>query len=96
MGEGGCDLRCKMEKRRFLCPVGTEPYIVKTGEWRAERPVTDPKKCVRCATCWLYCPTQSIRDFRTHLGADLQYCKGCGICAEECPRHAIIMVLEEE
>lgn len=90
------DLRREMEKRRYLCPVGTELYIVKTGEWRAERPLTDPKKCVKCATCWLYCPTQSIRDYQTHLGADLQFCKGCGICAEECPRKAIAMVLEEE
>lgn len=85
-----------MEKRRFLCPVGTEPYVIKTGEWRAERPVTNRDKCVRCATCWLFCPTQSIKDFLTHFGANLEYCKGCGICARECPRNAITMVLEEE
>lgn len=27
---------------------------------------------------------------------DLNYCKGCGICANECPRKAITMVLEEK
>lgn len=85
-----------MEKKRFICPTGTELYIVNTGEWRAERPEADPRKCVRCATCWLYCPTQSIRDYGTHFGADLKFCKGCGICMVECPRHAIRMVLEEE
>jgi len=26
---------------------------------------------------------------------DLKYCKGCGICAEECARKAIRMVDEE-
>ncbi|MEM2686731.1 MAG: 4Fe-4S binding protein, partial [Thermoproteota archaeon] len=26
---------------------------------------------------------------------DYNYCKGCGICAEECPRKAITMVPEE-
>ncbi|MFQ5885170.1 MAG: 4Fe-4S binding protein, partial [Thermoplasmata archaeon] len=26
---------------------------------------------------------------------NLKYCKGCGICAEECPVKAIIMVREE-
>jgi pyruvate ferredoxin oxidoreductase delta subunit len=24
-----------------------------------------------------------------HINYD--YCKGCGVCAQECPRHAVIM-----
>ncbi|MFW5987746.1 MAG: 4Fe-4S binding protein, partial [Methanohalophilus sp.] len=27
---------------------------------------------------------------------DYDYCKGCGICANECPKEAIDMVLEEK
>jgi pyruvate ferredoxin oxidoreductase delta subunit len=27
---------------------------------------------------------------------DLDYCKGCSVCAHECPRMAISMVLEEK
>jgi pyruvate ferredoxin oxidoreductase delta subunit len=27
---------------------------------------------------------------------DLNYCKGCSVCAHECPRKAIEMVLEEK
>jgi pyruvate ferredoxin oxidoreductase delta subunit len=27
---------------------------------------------------------------------DLEYCKGCGICAEECPTKAIRMVEDEK
>jgi len=27
---------------------------------------------------------------------NLDYCKGCGICAKECPKDAITMVLEED
>ncbi|MHB8117168.1 MAG: 4Fe-4S binding protein [Methanothrix sp.] len=27
---------------------------------------------------------------------DLDYCKGCSVCANECPRMAITMVLEEK
>jgi pyruvate ferredoxin oxidoreductase delta subunit len=26
---------------------------------------------------------------------DLDFCKGCGVCAYECPKDAIEMVLEE-
>lgn len=26
---------------------------------------------------------------------DLDFCKGCGICAHECPKKAITMALEE-
>ncbi|MBW2031962.1 MAG: ferredoxin oxidoreductase, partial [Deltaproteobacteria bacterium] len=36
-----------------LCPVATEPLDIKTGDWRAERPVVDRERCVKCATCWL-------------------------------------------
>jgi pyruvate ferredoxin oxidoreductase delta subunit len=27
---------------------------------------------------------------------NLDYCKGCGVCAKECPRQAIVMKPEEE
>jgi pyruvate ferredoxin oxidoreductase delta subunit len=30
------------------------------------------------------------------VGIDLEYCKGCGICAEECPPNAIRMVREAD
>jgi pyruvate ferredoxin oxidoreductase delta subunit len=27
---------------------------------------------------------------------DLDYCKGCSVCAHECPRTCITMILEEK
>jgi Pyruvate/2-oxoacid:ferredoxin oxidoreductase delta subunit len=30
------------------------------------------------------------------LGIDYDHCKGCGICAEECPKDAIHMEEEEK
>ena len=79
-----------------LCPIATEYIVLKTGEWRAERPVVDRDRCVKCATCWVYCPTQCIVEKDGGFEADLEICKGCGICAEECPHHAIRMVEEQE
>jgi len=51
--------------------------------------------CNQCDTCWLYCPDVCILR-RDHEGyeIDYDYCKGCGVCAQECPRVAI--VIEEE
>jgi len=43
-----------------LCPIATELTVLRTGDWRAERPVVDRDKCVKCATCWTYCPTSAL------------------------------------
>lgn len=79
-----------------LCPIATDIIVMRTGEWRAERPVVMRSKCVKCATCWAFCPVQCIEEKPLWFEADLSRCKGCGICATECPHHAIIMVEEKE
>lgn len=65
-----------------------------TGSWRALRPVIIMERCTRCNMCWLYCPDAVIE--RDTFELDYAYCKGCGICANECPRKAIIMEREGE
>lgn len=79
-----------------ICAVATEFSTLLTGDWRALRPVVTRARCVKCATCWLYCPVQCIQERATWFEPGLATCKGCGICAEECPHHAIAMLEEAE
>ena len=66
-----------------------------TGSWRSDRPIWDFEKCIKCAFCWMYCPEACIHEREDgRYEADLDYCKGCGICANECPKEAITMVEE--
>ena len=61
-----------------------------TGSWRTSKPTTDPAKCIKCAICWMHCPDAAI--YAREDGVYVQnydYCKGCGICAQVCPKDAI-------
>ena len=67
----------------------------KTGGWKTFKPEFDEKKCIHCMKCVMYCPDICIpvkNDKR--LKANMNYCKGCGICSEVCPVKAIKMVKE--
>ncbi len=67
----------------------------KTGTWRALRPVVNQEKCIKCLMCWAYCPDMAIiRHEDDSISINYDYCKGCGICANECPVKAIEMVEE--
>ncbi|MCP4633327.1 MAG: 4Fe-4S dicluster domain-containing protein [candidate division Zixibacteria bacterium] len=57
----------------------------KTGSWRTERPIFLEKECTDCRICVLICPDGVIFGADSKYYADLDYCKGCGMCAEECP-----------
>lgn len=65
----------------------------KTGSWADKRPVVDKSKCIKCANCWIFCPDGAIKPVAGgFFEVDPNYCKGCGICAAECPAKAIEMV----
>ncbi|BBF42693.1 pyruvate:ferredoxin oxidoreductase, delta subunit [Lachnospiraceae bacterium KM106-2] len=68
--------------------------ITKNAGWRNERPVIDPKKCIGCGQCYLYCPDGVISFAEGEVSIDYDFCKGCGICSGICRRGAIRM--EEE
>jgi 2-oxoacid:acceptor oxidoreductase gamma subunit (pyruvate/2-ketoisovalerate family)/2-oxoacid:acceptor oxidoreductase delta subunit (pyruvate/2-ketoisovalerate family) len=63
----------------------------KTGSWRVFKPEYDKEKCTMCNFCWFYCPEGCIYRKEDRMDFDMDYCKGCGICANECPAEAIKM-----
>lgn len=78
-----------------LAPMATRLTTMLPGDWRALRPVVDRAKCVKCAVCWLFCPVQCITEKPRWFAARMDVCKGCGVCATECPQNAIAMVSED-
>lgn len=68
-----------------------------TGDWRSTLPVMQKERCIQCGLCWVFCPDAAqIQDSDGFFSVDLDYCKGCGICAKECPTGAIHMEKELE
>jgi 2-oxoacid:acceptor oxidoreductase delta subunit (pyruvate/2-ketoisovalerate family) len=50
--------------------------------------------CNECDNCWLYCPEMAVKKKDGEYEIDYDFCKGCGICANECPRRVIDVVPE--
>ena len=69
---------------------------VKTGEWRSEHPVVDASKCIKCGICQNFCPEGIMGKPGVVPTPDLDYCKGCVLCATECPVKCISMVKDEK
>ena len=56
--------------------------------------------CLNCDNCWTLCPDAAVLKLPDELKGEVRYvfdytyCKGCGLCARECPCGFIVM--EEE
>ncbi len=84
----------EMERGGIIPQAGNaEEYSV--GGWRNEHPVRDDEECIDCLFCWIYCPDIAIAvedESVKGLPISDKHCKGCGICAEVCPKDCIEMV----
>ena len=82
-----------------VIPKGGTSAEKDVSGWRTYRPIHDSEKCIHCMRCWIFCPDSAVKvkDGKV-VGIDYKYCKGCGICAQECPPKvkAITMKLESE
>jgi pyruvate ferredoxin oxidoreductase delta subunit len=68
-----------------------------TGDWRSKAPIWQEKNCIQCMMCWAVCPDNAVKvrgkaeqkDPKREVERgehDYAFCKGCGLCAEECPK----------
>lgn len=75
----------------------------KTGAWRTLKPNFLHEKCTACAICSRVCPegvayqTDRLNSAgKKYYDCDYNYCKGCSLCATECPFRAIEMEVEQK
>jgi NADPH-dependent glutamate synthase beta subunit-like oxidoreductase len=47
--------------------------------------------CISCDNCYYYCPDMAIRRVEGGYAVAEDYCKGCGLCVQECPTGSIAM-----
>jgi Pyruvate/2-oxoacid:ferredoxin oxidoreductase delta subunit len=85
---------------RFLVSnLAAEAEAKQEETWNQERALQEVERCLSCGTCNLclqcvsFCPDASIQldEDKAAVTIDLDHCKGCGICAYECPRGVITM-----
>jgi 2-oxoacid:acceptor oxidoreductase delta subunit (pyruvate/2-ketoisovalerate family) len=83
----------KTPRIRSASPQGT---LDKPQRIASARRCFECGTCTFCMRCYDYCPDLAIQmnGKAKERAIDYDHCKGCGICAEECPRGAISWVHE--
>ncbi len=74
----------------------------KNAGWRNVRPAIDAAACTGCLQCYWLCPdgtvfkVDQVEPTGAPVAIDLDFCKGCGVCAKACKFDAIAMIPESE
>ncbi|MGE5838746.1 MAG: 4Fe-4S dicluster domain-containing protein [Deltaproteobacteria bacterium] len=84
------------EKAPRLHPASPQGILDKTQSMASARRCFQCGACTFCMKCYDYCPDLSIHmdEKAKERAIDYDHCKGCGICAEECPRGVISWIHE--
>lgn len=80
------------ESRRSFTEVNLG--LIREAAWEEARRCFNCGVCNRCDLCLVFCPDVAISHADGGYAIALEYCKGCGVCAEECPRGALVMTRE--
>ena len=87
-------VRPRLEKARLTGDFGEV-----VGGLDADTALYEARRCLSCGNCfgcdncYGVCPDNAVLKIAGAHGyeIDLEYCKGCGLCAAECPAGAIVM-----
>jgi len=66
---------------------------------RGQKPEFNGSTCINCFFCWVFCPENAIIvEHEKVAGINYDYCKGCGICVNECPvkREPLPLIMVDE
>jgi NADPH-dependent glutamate synthase beta subunit-like oxidoreductase/Pyruvate/2-oxoacid:ferredoxin oxidoreductase delta subunit len=97
------DHRSKMKLQRISAEERLRGFQEVIASPSKDEAVTEAQRCficgscTECGNCYIFCPECAIKSDPHGYGyiADMDYCKGCGICVYECPRGAMTMELME-
>src|SRR5215475_15949252 len=82
--------------RRLRASVCADGLDEQTALFEARRCLSCGN-CFECDNCFGVCPDNAVVKLGPgeRFRIDLEFCKGCGLCARECPCGAIDMVPEQ-